>query len=74
MKLNAQWAMDWPMDLNLLSKLWGKNSSNTLLCPHLCKFMKVATLVVIYIMGFVEEENTFLTLTFMKTRLWEHAL
>jgi hypothetical protein len=32
--------------------------------------MKVVKLVVVQIMGFVEDEKTFSTLTFMKTRLW----
>jgi hypothetical protein len=34
--------------------------------------MKVVKLVVVQIMGFVEDEKTFSTLTFMKTRLWNH--
>jgi len=32
--------------------------------------MKVIELVVVQIMGFVEDEKTFSTLTFMKTKLW----
>jgi hypothetical protein len=47
-----------------------KNSSNVLLCVRLSKFMKVGKLVVVQIMIFVEDENTFSTLTFMKIRLW----
>jgi hypothetical protein len=33
--------------------------------------MKVAKLVMVQIMGFVENARTFSTLTFMKTRLWK---
>ncbi len=58
------------MDFNLVSRLWKKLTSNTLLCAHLFEFIKVAELIVVQIMGFVEDERTFSTLTFMKTRLW----
>jgi hypothetical protein len=34
--------------------------------------MKMTKLAVIQIMGFVENERTFSTCTFMKTRLWNH--
>jgi len=57
------------MDLNLLSRLWKKLFSNALLCAHFNEFMKVAKLVVVQIMGSVEDEKTFSTFTFMKIRL-----
>jgi hypothetical protein len=66
MMSNAQWAMDWPMDVNSVSKLWNKLFPNALLCVQLSKFMNVAKLVVVQIVG---DERTFSTLTFMKTRL-----
>jgi len=70
MMFNAQWAMDQPTDLNLVSRLWKKLSSNVLLCAQLFEFTKVAKLAMVQIMGFVEDERTFSTLTFVKTRLW----
>jgi hypothetical protein len=57
------------MDFNLVFKLWKKLTSNALLCAHLFKFIKVIELIMVQIMGFVEDEKTFSTLTFMKTRL-----
>ncbi len=33
--------------------------------------MKVAKLIVVQILGFVEDERTFKTLTFMKIKLWD---
>jgi hypothetical protein len=70
MKSNAQWAsMDQPLDLNPLFRLWKKFSYNALLCAHFSEFIKVRKLVVIQIMGFVKDERTFSTLTFMKTKL-----
>jgi len=66
---NAQWAMDQPMDVNPVSRLWKKLFLNALLCVQLVEFIKVAKLVVVQIMGSGEDENTFSTLTFMKTKL-----
>jgi hypothetical protein len=43
------------MDANLVSGLWEKLSSNALLCVQLFEFMKVVELVVVQIMGFVED-------------------
>jgi len=62
------------MDLNLMSKLWKKISNNVLSCAQLFEFMKLAGLDVVQIMGFVENERTFSTLTFMKIRLQNHLL
>ncbi len=45
-----------------------------LLCACLFEFMKVAKLTVVQIMGFVEDEKTFLTLTFMKMSLWDRLI
>jgi hypothetical protein len=53
---NAQRVMDQPMDVNPMSKLWKKVSSNALLCVQLFEFMKVAKLVV-QIVGFVEDKT-----------------
>jgi hypothetical protein len=57
------------MDVNPVSRLLEKFFSNALMCVQLFEFMKVSKLVVVQIMGFVEDDKMFLTLTFMKTRL-----
>ncbi len=69
MIFNAQWAMNQPLNLNPLFQLWKKLSSNALLCAHLSEFMKVVELAMVRIMGSMEDEKTFFTLTFMKTKL-----
>jgi hypothetical protein len=61
--------MDQPLNLNPLFQLWKELSPNALLCVHLSEFMEVVELVLVQIMGFVEDERNFLTVTFMKTRL-----
>ncbi len=45
------------------------NSSNALLHVHLNECMKVGNFVVVQIMGFMKNERTFLTLTFVKAKL-----
>jgi hypothetical protein len=57
------------MDVNSMSKFCNKLFPNALLCAQLFEFMNMAKLVVVQIMGFVEDERTFSTLTFMKTKL-----
>lgn len=69
MIFNPQWAMDQPLNLNPLFQLWKELSPNALLCVHLSEFMEVVELVLVQIMGFVEDERNFLTVTFMKTWL-----
>jgi hypothetical protein len=58
------------MDLNLVSRLWKKFTSNVVLWACVFEFMTVVELVMVQIMGSIEDERIFLTLTLMKTRLW----
>ncbi len=58
-----------PMDPNPMSKLWKNFFSNVLLHVQLFEFLKATKLVVVQIMGFVEDEIILSTLTFIKTRL-----
>jgi len=57
-----------PKSKSIVSTL-EKLSPNALLYVHLNELMEVMELVVVQIMGFVEDERNFLTVTFMKTRL-----
>jgi hypothetical protein len=72
MMFNVQWAMDKLMDLNPMFRLWKKLFNNVfIMCPTFWTH-KLAKLVMVQIMGFVEDEKTFLTLTFTKIRLQNH--
>jgi len=66
MMSNAQWAMDQPMDVNPMSKIWKKLYSNALLCVWLSKFMEVAKLAMVQIMGSMEDERKISIMKFMK--------
>lgn len=50
MMSNVQWAMDYPMNLNPMSRLWEKFSSKAM----------------VQIMGSMEDERIFSTMTFMR--------
>jgi hypothetical protein len=72
--------INWSNSLSLESVLYvtlllpwnyAKQIYTTLLCAHLYKFMKVAKLAMVQIMGSIEKDKFFSTLTFMKTRLWD---
>jgi hypothetical protein len=68
MKSNSKGAMEEPWDRNLQTKLWQKVSQNSLMVQHLSEFIKVAEIVVTTVFGSVEDECTFSTLGFMKSK------
>jgi hypothetical protein len=69
MKSNSKGAMEEPRDRNPLTKLWQKVSQNTLMTQRLSEFIKVAEIAVTAVLGSVEDERTFSTLAFMKSKL-----
>jgi hypothetical protein len=72
MKSNSKGAMEEPWDRNPLTKLWQKVSQNSLMVQRLSKFIKVAEIAVIAILGSVKDEHTFSMLGFMKSELRNH--
>jgi hypothetical protein len=69
MKSNSKGAMEEPWDRNPLTKLWQKVSQNSLMVQCLSEFMKLAEIAVTAVFGSVEDERTFSTLGFMKSKL-----
>lgn len=69
MKANSAWAMEEPMDVNLVTKLWTKLSTSSLLGLRMSEFFRLAEIVMATMIGSVEDERTFNTLTFMKSKL-----
>jgi hypothetical protein len=55
---------------NPLMKLWHQLATNNLLVVYFYEFMKLAKLVIVQVIRSVEDENTFSTLSFMKSMLW----
>ena len=55
--------------MNPLSRLWKKLSSNALLASKLSEFLKIAEVATVNVMGSVEDERTFSTLNYMKSKI-----
>jgi hypothetical protein len=66
---NYQWAVEHSFGVNALRRLWQKLGSNALLAFKLSEFVKVAEVVVVTVYGSVEDECTFSTLNYMKSKV-----
>jgi hypothetical protein len=66
---NSQWTVQHSFGINPLSRLWQKLGSNTLLASKLSEFVKVAEVAVVTLLGSVEDECTFSTLSYMKSKV-----
>jgi hypothetical protein len=69
MKNYAYKAMVKLRDDNPLMKLWHQLATNNLLVVRIFEFMKLVELANVQIIGSVENERTFSTLNFMKSKL-----
>jgi hypothetical protein len=69
MKSNAEKMLGPPYDQNLVSKLWQKLGCNGLLLSKLSEFMRLAEIAITTVLGSVEDERTFSSLKFIKSRL-----
>jgi len=68
-KTQACKVMENPKHENSIIQSWQQFSTNNLLLVHLFEFINLAQLVIIQIVGIVEDEKTLFTLTFMKSKL-----
>jgi hypothetical protein len=69
MKSNAGKMLGPPYDQNPVSKLWQKLGCNGLLLSKLSEFMRLAEIAITTVLGSVEDERTFSSLKFIKSRL-----
>ena len=69
MKSHAHAAMEEPRDENPLTKVWVRIGQNTLMLSRLLEYIKVAEIAIAVVLGSVEDERTFSTLSFMKSKL-----
>jgi hypothetical protein len=69
MRSNSRAAMEEPRDLNPMSKLWRTVGQNSLMLSRLSEWIKVAELAVTAVLGSVEDERTFSSLSFMKSKV-----
>ncbi len=65
MTKNVKLTMHKPFDVNLVTKLWKTFTSSQIFEVKISKYIKLAKLVVVQVIGFVEDEHCLSTLTFM---------
>ena len=63
------WAMKFFGDLNPITMIWQKLSINSMLASKLSKFQTLTKIVIMQIMGSVEDERVFSTLSFTKMKM-----
>ena len=69
MKSHAHAAMEESRDENPLTKVWVRIGQNALMLSRLSEYFKVAKIAIAAVLGSVEDERTFSTLSFMKSKL-----
>lgn len=69
MKADFQGAMNGDLPLNPLTRLWRRLEASGLLRHKLSEYLKVVEMAVVIVLGNVEDERTFSTLSFMKNKL-----
>ena len=58
-----------PFDVNPLTKIWRVANANILLAGRFPTYLKLVEIVVVMILGLIENKRTFSSLTFLKPRL-----
>jgi hypothetical protein len=64
---NVDLMMIKTLDKNIVSKLWMKIQSSPIMAHKLSECIKFDEIILIQVLGFVEDERTFNNLTYMKT-------
>jgi len=72
MQSNVVAIMEAPFHANPLTQLWQIFEASRILWHSFLEFFKLAKIAVVQIMGLVEDEQTFFTLSFMKFKLRNH--
>ncbi len=65
---NAEGAITEHSELNLATRLWTRINSSLILNQKLSKYNKLAKIVMVQVLGTVEDERTFNNLSFMKNK------
>jgi hypothetical protein len=69
MAANAKACMQKPIDINPVTRCWRTIDNNAMLRHGLSKYLKVAEIAIAMVLGSVQDERTFSTISFMKSRL-----
>jgi hypothetical protein len=66
---NAASMMKWPFKVNHVTRMWLSIDSKSFLCYALSEYVKLADPGICMVLGSVQDERTFSTITFLKTRV-----
>jgi len=69
MKSSVRKTMLLLFDLNPLTKVWRVLDNNNNVTKNFSELIKLAEISMIHVIGLVEDENTFLSLVFLKSKL-----
>jgi hypothetical protein len=69
MKENAFKMCHQPITISPITRLWRSLDANSYLRISLSEFLKVAEIAIAMVLGSVQDEHTFSTISFMKNRL-----
>jgi hypothetical protein len=69
MAANAKACMQKPIDINPVTRCWRTIDNNAMLRHGLSKYLKVAEIAIAMVLSSVQDERTFSTVSFMKSRL-----
>jgi hypothetical protein len=69
MKTQVPKAMVEPFDINHVTKLWVIIKNNALFTQYLDEYLKLAEIMVVLVLKFIKDEQTFFTFAFMKNKL-----
>jgi len=72
MKSNVAITIEAPFHVNPLTQLWHTLEASHILQHSFLEFFKLATIAAMQVLGSMEDERTFSTLSFMKSKLKNH--
>ncbi len=69
MSHNVEAMMQKPSNVNMVIQMWLENQSSPLLVLKLNEYINIVEIVMVQVLGSIEDERTFSNLTFMKSKL-----
>jgi hypothetical protein len=67
---NCHLTMTRPLEVNPFTSIWRTIDNNALLTHNISEYMKVVEIAYVQVLGSLEDERTFSTLSFNKNRLY----
>ena len=68
MATNVEACMQKPIDIKPVTRCWKTIDNNAMLRDGMSEYLKVAKIAIAIVLGFVQDERTFNTISFIKSR------